>query len=101
MSKHTPGPWVADINRGYGFPFRPTPNIPINPVVMGRAVNRSIAKVPRGYEEAEANARLIAAAPELLEALQLIVKTCAFQRGESPTFDVAIAAIAKATGEQQ
>lgn len=68
--KHTPGPWHADIRRSYGFPSSLTPNIPINPVVMGSPVNRSLAKVPRLYPEAEANARLIAAAPDLLADLQ-------------------------------
>lgn len=69
-TKHTPGPWIADTTRRYGHPPALTPNIPINPIVMGWPVNRSIAKVPRGYAEAEANALLIAAAPELLGALR-------------------------------
>lgn len=46
----------------------------------------------------EANARLIAAAPELLEALQeIMVDLCAGYEG--PTVDKAYAAIAKALGD--
>lgn len=61
----------------------------------------------------EANARLIAAAPELLEALKLVTDVYAAMRetlsskypadgwsAETMTIDAARAAIAKATGEQ-
>jgi hypothetical protein len=60
--KHTPGPWGRNI--------RPVSKYPI--VYAGR--NTHIARViTDGLEEAEAeaNANLIACAPELLEALQL------------------------------
>jgi len=46
----------------------------------------------------DANARLIAAAPDLLEALQEMVRT--FAKNHAPAVDVARAAIARATGEQ-
>lgn len=52
-----------------GWPEAPSVNIPINPFILGRKLDVPIAKVPRTGEEAEANARLIAAAPQLLEAL--------------------------------
>ena len=45
------------------------------------------------------NARLIAAAPELLEALQFVMAASGEQL--STAFEQAQAAIAKATGEQQ
>jgi hypothetical protein len=54
-----------------------------------------------GPTNAEANARLIAAAPDLLEALSLLV--AGIENSVSPTFiplAKASAAIAKATGEQ-
>jgi len=70
MSAHTHGPWFADIERVYGFPPKMTPNIIISPVIMGRPMNLSLAKVPRTGYESEANALLIAAAPDLLDALQ-------------------------------
>jgi hypothetical protein len=75
-AKHTPGPWEAVSERLHGTSS-----------VAGRSpevvkVGRKIAKVQRSLdasikggrcEEAEANARLIAAAPELLDALQRVV----------------------------
>ena len=100
--KHTPGPWHADISRSYGFPSSLTPNIPINPVVMGSPVNRSLAKVPRLYPEAEANARLIAAAPDLLDALKALTHSLDVEDlvhdDQRSSFAAAIAAIAKSTG---
>lgn len=62
---------------------------------------------PRTYDEAEANARLIAAAPELLEALQAIIqRENDFNRWGQGTLigdsvaDDARRAIAKATGKE-
>ena len=62
-SKHTPGPWrVVRVAAGFTI----------------RAASRAVATLPslvvRGRrQQAEADAHLIAAAPELLEALQLMV----------------------------
>ena len=53
-------------------------------------------------QEADANARLIAAAPELLEALEeLITATQHLDQCHQATADKARAAIAKAKGEEQ
>ena len=52
----------------------------------------------RDDAESMANARLIAAAPELLEALQFVMTASGEQLGTA--FEQAQAAIAKATGEQ-
>jgi len=67
MKSHTPGPWTAE---------RATPN-----TINIDASGVSIGEVYDGTEEtdsagniAEANARLIAAAPELLEALESIAE---------------------------
>ena len=49
-------------------------------------------------EESKANARLIAAAPELLEALKYL---CDVSHTDPKAFDQARAAIAKATGADQ
>ena len=60
-TKHTPGPWTAD--RQY-----------IEKKMPPGSNRKIIAEVYwHVYDEYEANARLIAAAPELLEALELLV----------------------------
>lgn len=66
--KHTPGPWIAEmVENGEGT------------LVYGRIKEKgsrhslAFAGVYEGHN-AEANARLIAAAPELLEACQLLME---------------------------
>ena len=97
MNKHTPGPWTATAD-------------PYSDVVVD-ASGREIVVVmdPNG----EANARLIAAAPDLLEALESVWLWMENQadgqsKGGHATFDlmmlreqrdIARAVIAKATGE--
>lgn len=93
----TPGPWEAGLDRVYGYPATLTPNIIISPVILGRAVNVTLAKIPRGNGESYANARLIAAAPDLLAALRAVISVADRRTTE---FDMAHAAIAKATGGQ-
>jgi hypothetical protein len=106
MSKHTPGPWVVDeaqpgdlfhnVVRGEGDSFG---------VLCRTSIN--------GNANAEADARLIAAAPELLEALRIAQAFMSIAsdwnideaeiNGETrSTYDwleVVDSAIAKATGE--
>jgi hypothetical protein len=97
MSKHTPGPWKADDKGKAVF-------IPL------RAHHCEQLGIQVGFvsweddKESLANARLIAAAPELLEALKRIAKI-----GNQPygtdyeeideAREIARAAIAKAEGE--
>lgn len=83
MSKHTPGPWQADPSTGVVFD-----QVGLAVQTGGRCCS----------EESQANAQLIAAAPELLEALK---NARALLRGEmGQGFDVEMidAAIAKAEG---
>lgn len=82
-AQHNPGPWVAVESRVY-FP------------------NRAGGFDIRACPNAEANARLIAAAPELLEALRALLKEdeVLFDGTGSATMCKARAVIAKATGEQ-
>ena len=66
MADHTPGPWHV-----CGDMIRST---------VSNAAMRSVAKVyvsqMHGKPEAAANARLIAAAPDLLEACRALVSDC-------------------------
>lgn len=78
--KGTPGPWVVGGNEGNKLSVNADPYF--------------VALVDEGDSQ-EANARLIAAAPELLEALQdLQARACIYVNTSK-----AEAAIAKATGE--
>jgi hypothetical protein len=99
MSKHTPGPWVAAPYEGYG---------PRTTVRQGcertgmRIASTFETTSPRNIERNEANARLIAAAPELLQALMAICDEGDARQGYASieAYDIARTAIAKATGEQ-
>lgn len=98
-AKHTPGPWLVERDRSISAP---TPAG--SPVVLSEV---TVAEVRSGgcasLEQADANARLIAAAPDMLEALQAIMFR--IQGDLQPDHEwavvereLAIAAIAKATG---
>jgi hypothetical protein len=101
-TQYTPGPWSIDWDaRAAGYPINAAQpkRIGTNRICSTRPVDRST----ESYTEAEANARLIAAAPDLLAALQWCVKcweTGAWQNedGESPDISQVESAIAKATG---
>lgn len=101
--KGTPGPWRVSEKRGDLIDIRHENN---EPGAMSLNLAQVIAR-QSWLKEAEANARLIAAAPELLEALQnLIVSYDNFRERagrngdpENPLMIDARAAIAKATGE--
>ena len=70
---HTPGPWKANDN-GFVHPANKTPAIGttmIHGMDEDFASTRGCCHAPP-VEEREANARLIAAAPELLEALETL-----------------------------
>lgn len=95
-AKNTPGPWYAlrgqrniSIRHKTGDKFLPMVNV---------ASVRGKFPADCPYGSSEANARLIAAAPELLEALQFVMTASGEQL--STAFEQAQAAIAKATGEQ-
>jgi len=62
MKKHTPGPWAIVTGQGWR-------NAAIRPIVMGQQSQHTLARILPN-DDCEANARLIAAAPELLEALK-------------------------------
>lgn len=60
MSKHTPGPWQTDIDGQTAY-------------VVDADGNMAVCKIMYARPEGPANARLISAAPDLLEALEAIV----------------------------
>jgi len=97
MSAHTPGPWTIGDANGY----RATSVLAgDNSVadVYGLPLHQHISK----FVECEglANARLIAAAPDLLEALKVLhARYLLIIGNEGPEALQARAAIAKATGE--
>lgn len=97
MSGYTKGPWEwKDDDRDKFGLYR------IHPGVL--ATNLSDG-TPWGDDIDKANAHLIAAAPELLEALDNVVKACFHYTGEGQedyvqhSYYAAIAAIKKAKGE--
>ncbi len=94
--QHTPGPWVASPAIRSGF----TIDAKCDPWLI---VSTSDEEGRYGGIETEANARLIAAAPDLLEALRTLVSMAESFPSElhkdHPDVIEALAAIAKATGE--
>ena len=89
--KHTPGPWVAEDYAGAGsVPWYVVPHD-----------HKGTIAALTGLD-AEANARLIAAAPDMLEALQALVSANNSTDGMAmrKAWGKADAAIARATGEK-
>jgi hypothetical protein len=93
MNKFTPGTWIIEYDnadeRSGGEWY-----------IAGPAIVRfSYSATTAETEEAEANARLISAAPDLLDALDLMVTT--HDEGGWPSANIVIAraAIARARGE--
>lgn len=108
MTQHTPGPWYTDTNFDGRHQHLPIMTVhesfkdgewPYHPKLA--AVYHGRGHAPR--EIAESNARLIAAAPELLAALEYWTPLIKGQEGRSDETDVEIdkarAAITKARGQ--
>lgn len=97
-TNHTSGPWLL-ADDGSAFVYAPN-----RPTESHDWCNRFHARVDAGYDENDqrtqaeemlANARLIGAAPDLLEAL---IGLCEFSEAAGFPTERARAAIAKATG---
>ncbi len=94
--QHTPGPWKV-----YHALLRP--QFPGNKIIEVQEANGNAVVRWAGFDDSDrlkrthlANARLIAAAPDLLEALRGVLRVADRKTDE---FDAARAAIAKATRE--
>ena len=74
--KHTPGPWVLDIPaaNGKSCTLRGAHQRPIAEILKPGLRHADSFRGPQYAHEYQANARLIAAAPDLLAALELGVK---------------------------
>jgi hypothetical protein len=115
MSKHTDGPWIdgpQGIRHAKGFiAFTSAPREVPDACESGEGWldmrRRTQPARDAVAAEQKANARLIAAAPEMFEALQKLIDCCDDSDGAqygtlgtSFVRSIATAAIAKATGEQ-
>jgi len=90
---HTPGPWEV---KATTYPIADTGDYDTQFDI--RANGKAFAFVHDGDETAKANARLIAAAPELLEALCDTLDALECWTGSDVRIIKAKSAIAKATG---
>ena len=92
-TKHTPGPWFTSdlFSTMVQIPARDSGFVDGEIQVFGHGGS--------SYEEAKANARLIAAAPELLEALKA-VQALALP-GATHIHQIVADAIAKAEGQRE
>ena len=91
---HTPGPWTYRKSKKHYH---------VEAVASVRDYGSSITTVRHVTNSdtgwtSETNARLIAAAPELLEALQLLLSIWGDRQTEAT--DIAYEAVAKATGQE-
>ena len=99
-TQHTPGPWHWEADEVKGDPFN---RVRYQVTALGRTVTRVYySSFEGGQTNAESDARLIAAAPELLAALEDAESIFGPEEGEehkAPHWAKrARAAIAKATG---
>ena len=94
MSAHTPGPWLVQAGDEWADGIVTLEGHNEN----GTPMYWTVASYNRRRDEADANARLIASAPDMLQALQAVQ---AFVHGKADAvepFGLVRAAIAKATG---
>jgi histidinol-phosphate/aromatic aminotransferase/cobyric acid decarboxylase-like protein len=89
MSAHTPGPWHRNIPAEGKYPT----------VFAGRNQHVAVASQQKDSAETEANISLIAAAPDLLAALQRATALLARYPDHTDAWRDCRSAIAKATGD--
>ena len=92
----TPGPWKAEGRTVYGDPDRPRVLSQCPTTLWSRTDSRTLEPDPTDY----ANARLIAAAPEMAELLDRVSGTHVFGDGIDPDLPKEISALlARIRGE--
>lgn len=102
MSKHRPGPWI--LSESSVLRYGETKETQICEIFCNRN-NKVIAEIPdycfhpEDVDQDRADARLIAAAPELLEALKACVSQIRALCSPDDVPEQAIASIAKAAGQ--
>ena len=97
MSGHTPGPWRV---QGRAIAASPLDRICVtSDATDGGFVVRPRAIDGRDADTVTANARLIASAPELLDALRELVAFDAKHSGNAPIFDRARSLLARIDGD--
>jgi hypothetical protein len=95
VSAHTPGPWRAQIDPRNEDSWKPAQWVGVwSGETLIATYDISYAEYPKSVAENAANARLIAAAPELLMAL-----TNMLEDGDRVDRDQAMRVILKATGK--
>lgn len=106
MSEHTPGPWT--VMDHFADKTHDKHHIVSKPAGYGVAMVQHSLSGKEATKEEDANARLIAAAPGLLDALNYLLEQTvdadlsfgiALTEGEADARAQALAAIAKAKGE--
>lgn len=100
MSALAPPPWFIDEREELRH-FAGRDTLLISCHEPGDATPSIVAVATRGYEDGPSwtNARLIAAAPDLLRVAELLVDWLDEKPGGRALCDMALAAIAKAKGE--
>lgn len=99
MNKHTKGPWTIE-NHVDSFSIkRITTNADHPEIADNRTVVDTILSIQDGTLPNRANAKLIAAAPEMLEALQGVWEAKGQQFNNDPDMQLIFKAIRKAIGE--
>lgn len=103
MAEHTPGPWSLGPTAGIGqrgqLYIVDADGVRVADCEAEKISERRFA---RSMAEDAANARLIAAAPDLLAVLEDIAYGCGHERCHAyPWIRAARAAVKKATGEQR
>lgn len=103
--QHTPGPWT--LGESWISDDHIAIDAPSHGELASVVISMEDANPGEQFQELEANARLIAAAPELLEALDMLLRATVdddlshgitLTEAEQEARDIALAAIAKTTG---